>query len=38
MTIPIPEARRPVNRIDQFPGNAHLKKIEEIPAMTITQR
>jgi hypothetical protein len=23
IAIPIPEARRPVNRIYQFPGNAH---------------
>jgi hypothetical protein len=38
MAIPIPEARRPVNRIYQFPGNAHLKRIEEIPAITITHR
>jgi hypothetical protein len=38
MAIPIPEARRLVNRIYQFPGNAHLNKIERIPAITITHR
>jgi len=33
--IPIPEARRAVRMIYQFPGNAHLKKSENIPATTM---
>ena len=33
--IPIPEARRAVRMIYQFPGNAHLKKSEDIPAITM---
>jgi len=35
MAIPIPEARRAVRMICQFPGNAHLKKSENIPAATM---
>jgi hypothetical protein len=38
MTIPIPETRRAVRMIYQFPGNAHLKKSEDSPAITMIKK
>jgi hypothetical protein len=38
MIIAIPEAKRAVSRIYQFPGRAHLKKTEIMPAITMTHK